>query len=797
MLSAPFVWWLAFAPSAEATADRTYDLVVRAYCEVGTSCGFGSDAALEQFYRDQMRAINEAWRPTRVSFHLKEVVITKEGTYSAIPGTPDIDDEFTDEGLRIKELHGLAAQTPEVLTLFVLPKPSLCWSVVAPNQFPAYQSVFHGFFCAAGGGGQVLAHELGHHFCLPHPFTFDDPADQVSPNYDGDGIADTPWDPGEKERDGTAAGADVLSSGQDANGHGWCEVDQLVWADVGSPRATTCDLRCRQTADGLTSDWTSVAPDERLVMNYYGDCQGPFVVGGQRTEGFTAGQIQEVRDCLTDFAPRKGLTDVCASLGHDSDHDGICDDQDPCPHAYDEGLDVDGDGDGVPPSCDTCPGWSNPDQLDRDGDGTGDACDPDRDNDGCKNDVDLHPDNPEMRVGEAIRPGCGAGAKSARYAFEGGDADGDGTLDCAETDDDDDGAADEVDPCPLDASVVDTADDAAACESIGSICIPEYVETCGLGCGGDFNIDLFWDFDPIDVLTFDDIAMVDERVWLGRMQTMSAGEVMHAFRGDVFSAPRDAELVLQLREVGTSFRAAPVEIARFRPMDVVLGDVTAGLAVRLVRNADGFDVSTTWGVGLDPDVSSPDADDDGIPDFADLCLGLADPDRRDVDRDGFGDPCDADLDQDGLVDDDDLAFLQGCVGAEPAYEGVYGEPGLPIVSDVDPARRVAAWRCRAADLDGDGTVDADDVAAGEASLGQPPGPSAVAALDAPDDTDTDTDDGGGDEGEGGCGCAAGGAAGAPWFVGLVALGMARRRRPLAGGGPADAGRRPQGAGGAT
>jgi hypothetical protein len=93
-----------------------------------------------------------------------------------------------------------------------------------------------------------------------------------------------------------------------------------------------------------------------------------------------------------------GQGDACDA---DDDNDGIPDGQDNCPLVANanqslEGIDlalcnVDSDGDGIGDGFDNCPGIANPDQKDTDGDGIGDACDPDIDNDSVLNAKDNCP----------------------------------------------------------------------------------------------------------------------------------------------------------------------------------------------------------------------------------------------------------------------------------------------------------------------------------------------------------------------------------------------------------------------
>ena len=321
---------------------------------------------------------------------------------------------------------------------------------------------------------------------------------------------------------------------------------------------------------------------------------------------------------------------VQATVGGDSDGDGIIDASDNCPDvsnpdqadADGDGLgDVcdetpygpDADGDGYGAVVDNCPDVANPDQADYDGDGPGDACDDtpyghDLDEDGLGALVDNCPDvaNPEQA-----------------------DADWDGTGDaCDETpnghDNDQDGLPALFDNCP-DVANADQTD--ADSDGVGDVC---------------------------DLMPYG-----------------------HDDDGDGIPALHDN---------------CP-DVANSNQADVdgdLTGDVCDSTPYGCDPDGDGIgalydncpDHSNPDQADLDGDgqgnVCDLDDDSDGVTDPNDNCPLLANPGQTDSDRDGVGDACDADCSNPncGRIDRSSLEVTGRCT-ADGALFTIRntGEPG--------------------------------------------------------------------------------------------------------------------------
>ncbi|KAJ7989100.1 hypothetical protein DPEC_G00316030 [Dallia pectoralis] len=143
-----------------------------------------------------------------------------------------------------------------------------------------------------------------------------------------------------------------------------------------------------------------------------------------------------------------GVGDACDL---DDDNDGIPDDRDNCPMVYNPAQ-YDVDRDDIGDSCDNCVHESNPDQVDTDGNGEGDACAVDIDGDGILNEKDNCPYVYNVDQRDSDMDGVGDHCDNCPLAHNPDqiDSDSDRVGDKCDSnqDIDDDGHQNNLDNCP-------------------------------------------------------------------------------------------------------------------------------------------------------------------------------------------------------------------------------------------------------------------------------------------------------------------------------------------------------------
>lgn len=770
---------------------QTYEIVIQVYCQGPHGCGISipaDQAALEQRYRDNVHLLNVVFVPAGISFRIHEIRFTMEPLgseqYSILVNDDQNPNAFDD-------LRREAQKDPSRLHLFLIDDNNLdtCFSSVPSfSPGPTVQDYeYFAVFCGSGQPAEKWAHEIGHHFCLPHPFTHADPkapdaVGQGVRHHDGDGFADTAPDPGvleascgtcdERELDRVVSGPD---SGQLRVGHEYCEVTHHPnTLDPASPVCVLghhcghCTAECfevRSPDATHPQPWAeqifSYAPNTEPIMTYYDqdDCFGPYLLirdgEPRRFEALSPQSAARVRECISRVPQRIGYRDVCWDRSGDSDGDGICDRDDACPFAVDYGI-ADSDGDGLWDSCDPCIAVPTP-TGDMDGDGIGDICDLDMDGDGCpnlcfgtalgipcENHPDLRPAEPTRVIGTEVAPGCTPDHWDVEVS-EGRDSDGDGILDCAESDDDNDGIPDDEDPTPI-------GDEALPNGVMHGRCVqltwPTEWSNQWLT---DFQLRLESLASPERFVTFGRFAVVGGRLYIAPNRDMTVVEAARALAGEALA---DGGCGVRLSVVARATGLEVRHIADFLPEWLDRSGVGAGRLLVLTESdqdpapvlggGDGtvsparmerplaLRLASVWAPGLEPGMAPPDWDGDGVADDQDNCILVANAMQRDRDHDGIGDRCDADLDRDGALTESDLAQLRGCLETDlrqrkpwPVQRAAFDAVGSRPRGGA-PARIL---HCRAADLNGDHRIDRLDLALAERLIGHPPGPSARRVTD--------------------------------------------------------------------
>ncbi len=311
----------------------------------------------------------------------------------------------------------------------------------------------------------------------------------------------------------------------------------------------------------------------------------------------------------------------------DPDDDGYPYTQDNCWQTFNPDQ-MDADGDGAGNACDNCPA-ANPDQADTDGDGRGDGCDncvnvantdqSDGDADGVGNACDNCPttsnagqeDNDHDGIGNACEPDCNHNGVPDDDDLRGGTS-----QDCNHT-----GIPDE---CELSPSFRAQSGQlspigAGSPQAFTLMVVPLAVSNVVLQFTalGDFSA-------STEYLNVD-------------LNGTPIGTVFQSGAADCPSAPNMAQLTVSAADYNHAVSGGTAVIHLVATADVNPGLCgTSYVIVNIQYSTAGGDCNEN---GI-PDTCEPDGDVDGVINACDNCPAVANINQVDVDGDGFGNACD-------------------------------------------------------------------------------------------------------------------------------------------------------------
>ncbi len=374
----------------------------------------------------------------------------------------------------------------------------------------------------------------------------------------------------------------------------------------------------------------------------------------------------------------------------DSDADGVDDWEDTAPD--NPLLCVDNDGD----TCDECSsGDPANDGNDTDGDGLCDIGDPDIDNDGIANAVDN----------------CPLDANPLQE-----NSDGDAMADACDDDDDNDGVIDVADSAPLDPLVCQDSD-RDGCEdcSKGNGFAPDNdgVDYDGNGqclCGPDVKFSFTntsltvteGDFGNISYSLLNpqsyvcDVDMYFEIAGTGNSPAIRADI---SFLGNTIDARRQSQGWYYGLRNAVDIRTTGSSSIRFEGLDDDAAEQSESVTITAVIPNENISVDPLANVFTVTIIDNDDDDSDGIANNADNCPTVANANQEDLDSDNVGDACDSLIDSDGDM-------VADAVDADPANPNVCGDSDGDYCDDCAVTGGPPAPGNDGPDADGNGICDA-------------------------------------------------------------------------------------------